>query len=178
MNRIKLIPIAASLAILFQSNTSLAEELPHIAATPDCPTGQTCCPSEIYCSYSEGCGESGFWLVDGQAVSPFEGVQQFSLSGILASISNDKDKTYWYYCQYGSQYSYIRLIDAPYKLSGSWQYFDFGNHSAKCNSSNSLDCTGIKQTLSKEQENSSVAFTQSKGNLGTESFIVIKPSQI
>ena len=152
MNKTKLVfSIAASLAILFQSNTSLAEELPHIVTTPDCPIGQTCCPPEIYCSYSEGCGKSDFWLIDGQAVSSFEGVQQFSLSGISASIINDKDKTYYYYCQYGSQYSYIRLIDAFYKLNGNWQYLGFGNHSAKCNSNNPLDCTGTKQMLNQEQ---------------------------
>jgi len=136
-----------ALGTMLQSTFLWAEELPHIVPTPDCPVGQTCCPSEIYCSYSEGCGETDFWSVFGDTVSPFEGVKQFDLYKISAAAIDNKNTIYAYFCKYGSPNNYISLIDLPYKLNGDWQLSGFGNTRAYCNSNNPLDCTGTKQAL-------------------------------
>lgn len=85
MNKIKLYLIAATLGALLQPHASLADELPHIVATLECPAGEVCCPEKIYCSYKEGCGNISTWLHD-ESPAPFDGVQQFDLFKINASL--------------------------------------------------------------------------------------------
>ena len=145
---------AIPVLVALQSSPALANDVPHIVPALNCPQGQVCCPSEIYCSYSEGCGDTGFWYADGQAISSFGGVKQFKLTNIQASISDPKAKTYWYYCNYTNIESegYINLVDADYKLNGDWQYSGFGNENAKCKSNNPLDCTATKVSYTATQK--------------------------
>jgi hypothetical protein len=139
-----LIFISICLLSIASLPTAYANETPHIVPTLNCPAGQTCCPSEVYCSYSEGCGDTGSWLANGQG-NAFQGIKRFILSGISASISNPKNKTYWIYCEYGD----VKLTDAEYKLNGDWEYSGFGNINAKCKSGDPINCTLSKSTAAK-----------------------------
>jgi hypothetical protein len=133
---------AISIAALLQINSALANDVPRIVPALNCPEGQICCPAQVYCSYHDGCGETGSWWVDGQGVTPFEGVKQFMLTAIKASVSRSSSsyKYYWYYCEYGD----IRLLDVDYKLNGDWQYSGFGDTYAQCKSNDPAACTATK----------------------------------
>ena len=141
--------MAASLCALLQSNVALAEEQPHLVPTPDCPVGEFCCPSKIYCSHKEGCGADDHWLIDGGVAS--EGVELFNLDKISANrlwFAQSRGKGYMYSCfykRYDGQYDFVELISKDgYKPNGNWEYSGFMNSMAECNTSNPLDCTGIK----------------------------------
>ena len=136
------------LCVLFHSNIALAEESPHIVPALGCPAGETCCPSELYCSYGEACGDTDHWDY-GTQVPAFEGVKQFILSKISATFLSVEHKTYGFVCEYKSQDESsisLSLIDDPhrYTITGNWEYSGFGNRIATCGSNNPLDCTGTK----------------------------------
>lgn len=134
--------------LILQASTVFANDVPHIVPTLNCPEGETCCPAVVYCSYAEGCGDTGNWMADGQALSSFAGVKKFELTNIQASVSSVSRtaKTYWYYCNYQNKETggYLDLIDSGYTLIGNWEYSGFGNENAKCKSINPLDCTATK----------------------------------
>lgn len=146
---------------LLGSKMLLADQTePHIEATPDCPEDQICCPSELYCSYKEGCGESNNWVIDNSYnnIQSFEGVQRFILTRIIVrSLTKPDDIEHkihrnYYGCSYNSPeiqdaFSSITLIpwgNNNYKLIGNWRYLYFGSYTAECNTNNPLDCTVIK----------------------------------
>lgn len=146
MKKITLSFVATLLWVFLQANIALAEEQPHIISTPDCPTGEICCPSKIYCSYKEGCGETGPWLLDASGLLSFEGVHEFNLSHFEADLiwwEKQKNKQYSASCSYEGQHETIGLWNNDgYKLNGNWEYSGFMNAHAICISNNPSECTG------------------------------------
>lgn len=138
----KTVMLASCVLFSVISFNSFAGDVPHIVPTANCPAGQICCPTAVYCSYLDGCGDTGMWYAGGEGAS-YNGVKKFKLSDIGTNGSFPDKKAYGAYCSYSTTDNIDAAVLSSmvaYTLNGNW-VFGFMKERAKCADNNPLDCT-------------------------------------
>ncbi len=143
------------LSLLLTISMHAVADEPHIVPAANCPPGEICCPSELVCSFLEGCGNTGIWEMRfNNDMDEFDGIKHLKINKMYFLPSETMSpgqmpSTPTIACVYGPKPEFskndITLDYRQNNLTEAGQAWKFGfmKKTYFCASNDSSDCSAI-----------------------------------